>query len=282
MQDQTFHRNFLEFGNYRYFKLAVVLAAGSAIAYWGDSSPLGRYGGTTVGLWLGSIGAFLILWLMWLGIRKRRYQSRMGTVQGWLSAHVYLGLALIVVATLHTGFQAGYNVHTLAYILMMVVIASGAYGVHAYSRFPTRLTEMMGDETLDSIFLKVPGLDQEARRLAMRLPDDINRAVLDAAQNSRIGGGVMAQLRGVDPRCPTAAAATLVKTRGASLRGEDAEANRALYSVLVRKQRLLERGRLAVMYRARLNLWLYAHVPLAFALLMALSAHILSVFFYVA
>lgn len=282
MQDQTFHRNFLEFGNYRYFKLATLLAAGSLIAYWRDPSPLGPYGGTTVGLWLGSVGALLIVWLMWFGVRKRRYQSRMGTVQGWLSAHVYLGLALIVVATLHTGFQAGYNVHTLAYILMMVVIASGAYGVHAYSRFPTRLAEMMGDETLDSIFLKVPGLDQEARRLAMRLPDDINRAVLEAAQNSRIGGGVLAQLRGVDPGCPTAAAAALVKTRGASLRGEDAEANRELYSVLVRKQRLLERGRLAVMYKARLNLWLYAHVPMAFALLMALSAHILSVFFYVA
>lgn len=282
MQDQTFHRTFLEFGSYRYFKLAAVLAAGSVIAYWRDTSPLGPYGGTTVGLWLGSIGAALIVWLMWFGVRKRRYQSRMGTVQGWLSAHVYLGLALIVVATLHTGFQAGYNVHTLAYILMMVVIASGAYGVHAYSRFPARMAEMMGDETLDSIFLKVPGLDQEARRLAMRLPDDINRAVLDAAQNSRIGGSVIAQLRGADPRCPTAVAAALVKTRGASLRGEDAEANRELYSVLVRKQRLLERGRLAVMYKARLNLWLYAHVPMAFALLMALSAHILSVFFYVA
>lgn len=282
MQDQPFHRTFLEFGNYRYFKLSAVLAAGSSIAYWRDSSPLGPYGGTTVGLWLGSIGGVLILWLMWFGVRKRRYQSRMGTVQGWLSAHVYLGLALIVVATLHTGFQAGYNVHTLAYVLMMVVIASGAYGVHAYSRFPTRLTEMMGDETLDGIFLKVPGLDQEARRLAMRLPDDINRAVLEAAQNTRIGGGVIEQLRGVDARCPTAAAASLVKTRGASLRGQDAEANRELYSVLVRKQRLLERGRLAVMHKARLNLWLYAHVPMAFALLMALSAHVLSVFFYVA
>jgi len=280
--DTSFHRTFLESGNYRYFKLSAVLAVGSLIAYWREPSPLASYGGTTVGLWLGSIGAVLIVWLMWFGIRKRRYQSRMGTVQGWLSAHVYLGLALVVVATLHTGFEAGYNVHTLAYILMMGVIASGAYGVHAYSRFPARMTEMMGDETLDSIFLKVPGLDQEARRLAMRLPDDINRAVLEAAQNSRIGGGAIAQLRGVEPGCPTALAASLVKARGASLRGEDAEANRELYSVLVRKQRLLERGRLAVMYKARLNLWLYAHVPMAFALLMALSAHVLSVFFYVA
>jgi hypothetical protein len=280
MSEPVFHRTFIEFGNYRYSKLAALLALGSVVAYFRESSPLGRYGGTNTGLTLGVIGAVLILWLMWFGIRKRRYSSRMGTVQGWLSAHVYLGLALAVVATLHTGFQAGNNVHTLAYVLMMIVIVSGLYGVYAYSRFPTVIGEIMGDETLDTIFLKVPGLDMEARRLAMRLPDEINRVVLEASQKSRIGGGVLTQLRGADPWCPTAIAADLVKAKGAELKGADAEANRALFAVLVRKQKLLERARQAVMYKARLNLWLYAHVPLAFALLIALGAHIFSVFFY--
>lgn len=282
MQEQGFHRTFLEAGNYRYAKLATLLSLGTIVAYYKESSPLGPYGGTATGLTLGTIGAALIAWLMWFGVRKRRYSSRMGTLQGWLSAHVYLGLSLIVVATFHTGFQAGNNIHTLAYVLMMIVIASGLYGVYAYTRFPTLIAEVMGDETLDSIFLKVPSLDQEARRLAMRLPDEINRSVLDASQRSRIGGGVLSQLRGTDPSCPTTAAADLVRARGAKLKGADAEANRELYAVLVRKQRLLERGRQAVMYKARLNVWLYAHVPLAFALLVALTAHIISVFFYLA
>ncbi len=280
MSEHAFHRSFLEFGNHRYLKLAVLLALGSIGAYFQDPSPLGPYGGTRVGYALGTIGAVLILWLMWFGVRKRRYRSRLGTVQGWLSAHVYLGISLIVVATLHTGFQAGWNVHTLAYVLMMVVIASGFYGIYAYSRYPTLMTEVMGDDTLDSLFLKMADLDSEARRVAMNLSDEVNSAVLKASHATRVGGGVVAQLRGVDRNCPTTAAVNLLRATGSSLKGADARRNHELFSVLLRKQSLLERARQSVMYKARLDLWLYAHVPLSFALLAALAAHVFSVFYY--
>src|SRR5690606_30797663 len=84
-----------------------------------------RNGGTWQGYTLGTIGALLIGWLLWLGVRKRRYAKGSGTVQGWVSAHVYLGSALLVVATLHAGFQLGWNIHSLAYLLMVAVILSG-------------------------------------------------------------------------------------------------------------------------------------------------------------
>jgi hypothetical protein len=280
MPPHVFHRGFLEFGDYRYLKVAALLVLGSIVAYARDSTVLGPSGGTRVGYTLGTIGAVLILWLMWFGIRKRRYGSRLGTLQGWLSAHVYLGVSLIVVATLHTGFQAGWNVHTLAYVLMLIVIASGFYGTYAYVRYPTLVAEVLGDETLDSIFLKLPGLDLEARRLALNLPDEVNRAVLEASQRTNVGGGVLAQLRGTDPSCPTTAALNLVKAKGPDLKGEDARKNHELFAVLLRKESLLERARQAVMYKARLDVWLYAHVPLSFALLAALAAHVLSVFIY--
>ncbi|MEO8358998.1 MAG: hypothetical protein ABI672_03125 [Vicinamibacteria bacterium] len=281
MTDQAFHVTFLDFGHQRYLKLALVVCVLALAAFFFEPSELRAFGGSRVGLILGTVGAGLILWLMWFGIRKRSYRSRMGTVQGWLSAHVYLGMSLVVVATLHTGFQAGWNVHTLAYVLMMMVVVSGLYGVYAYVRYPTRITDAMGDETLETILLKVASLDMEARKLALSLSDEINAAVLLSSQKTRVGGGAIAQLRGVDPDCPTSAAVRLVRAKVGTFRGVETKRGQELYAVLVRKEGLLDRARQSVMYKARLDIWLYAHVPLSFALLAALAAHILSVYLFV-
>jgi len=67
---------------------------------------------------------------------------------------------------------------------------------------------------------------------------------------------------------------------GKSLRGEEARVNQRLYTVLLRKQELLAKVRRDVAYKARLDLWLYVHVPMSLALLAALAAHVISVFFY--
>lgn len=83
---------------------------------------------TPHGYTLGTLGALIILVLLWLGVRKRQYLDAQGSLIGWLSAHVYLGLGLAVIVTLHSGFQLGWNVHSLAYVLMLAVIASGLYG----------------------------------------------------------------------------------------------------------------------------------------------------------
>jgi len=94
------------------------------------------YGGSALGYTLGSIAALLILWLTWLGIRKRQYKAAKTTLQGWLSAHVYLGLSTIVFATLHSGFEMGLNLHTLVYLLLIIVVVSGIYGVVLFARLP--------------------------------------------------------------------------------------------------------------------------------------------------
>ena len=93
----------------------------SIAAYIWHRPPLAPNGGTSLGLALGTVAALLIVWLMLFGLRKRDYRSRLGTLRGWLSAHVYLGASLIVIGTLHTGFEFGWNVHTLADVFMLSV-----------------------------------------------------------------------------------------------------------------------------------------------------------------
>jgi hypothetical protein len=273
------HHTVLEYKHYRYLKLAVLVVIASIGIFALFTSPVGRYGGTPMGYTLGTVGALLILWLMWFGIRKRRYRAG-GNVQGWLSGHVYLGATLIVVATLHAGFQVGWNVHTLAYVLMLLVIFSGFYGLYAYLRMPNLMTENLGEDTLDSIILKIADIDREARRLAVSMPDNINRAVQNSVEGTRIGGGVLEQLSSRARNCPTAHAVTTIREAVRQFKGDEARANKDLYALMLRKQTLVERARLDVHYKAILDFWLYLHVPLSLALLAALTAHVIAVFFY--
>lgn len=273
------HRTFLEFGRYRYLKIAALIAANCALAYGWWRYPLGHYGGTPLGYTLGTIGAVLILWLMWFGIQKRRYRATQN-LKGWLSAHVYLGASLVIIATLHTGFQVGWNVHTLAYVLMLIVIASGFFGVFAYLRFPRMMTENLAEDTLESVTLKIADIDREARKLALGMPDDVNDAVLLSVQTTRIGGGVIAQLRERVRHCPTSEAVHIVLAYASKVKGEAAQRQQSLYALMLRKERLVARARADVRYKAIMEIWLYFHAPCSFALVAALTAHIISVFFY--
>ena len=274
------HQSVLEYARFRWFKAALWLSILAGAAYLWHDPPLKPYGGTWLGYALGTVGALLILWLLWFGVRKRRYSSRVGTVQGWLSAHVYLGTALLVVGTLHTGFELGPNVHTLAYVLMVATVASGFYGVYAYLSVPGLMTANRGEETLEAMLLKVADLDREIREKALSLPDEILRVVNASLDNTRLGGSFVRVVTGRDRACPTAAAVRDLPEIGKRLTGDAANLNHEVYTLLLQKNEILARARRDLRHKARLDLWLYLHVPLAVALLAALAAHVASVFIY--
>jgi hypothetical protein len=279
------HRSVLEYRRYRYLKIAVGLALTAIIVYAiarpdGETHPPAAFGSSWTGYALGILSALLVVWLSWFGVRKRRYTGGSGSLSGWLSAHVYLGAALIILATLHTGFEFGWNVHTLAYVLMLGVIFSGFYGIVIYLLMPSAMTRNLGDETLESLLVVIADLDREAGRVARQLPDAINAAVLEASRNSLVGGGVLTQLSGRQRNCPTVAAVVLLENSGKEFTGDQARLNHKLYSILLRKSSLLDRARGDVRIKALLDLWLAVHVPLSVALLVVLTAHIVSIFFY--
>ena len=277
----------LEYGRGAYLKVAVLLCIAAIGVYaWHDTPAvyLKPYGGTWLGYTLGTVGAVLILWLMLLGLRKRRYSSRLGTLQGWTSAHVYLGVSLLVIVTLHTGFEFGWNVHTFAYALMVLVIASGAVGVYTYLHYPALMTKNLGDDSLEATLLKINDLDRKCRRMALDMPDEVNKIVMKATRASvrqgRIGASMRKQLKGDAVRCPTADACTALMRLGNKYTGDQGALLAQLVSAMTRKSTLVERVRRDLRYRALIQVWLYAHVPLSFALLAALIAHVVAVFYF--
>jgi hypothetical protein len=274
------HEAFLVYKRFRYLKFATLLCVLSVVAYLFHRPWLQPpNGGTWLGYTLGTIGLLLILWLSAFGWRKRSYGNA-GRLEDWLSAHVYLGLVLITVATLHTGFQFGWNVHTLAFVLMMAVILSGAYGVYTYTRYPRLVTANRANSTDDKMLREVALLDGQMRDAALRVDENISLHVRAAIDKTRIGGSMIRILSGVDPNCATAAAMKAIEPIAAGVPAEQREAVSRLMVLLTQKSELLKRLRRDAQLRAHMTVWLYVHVPLTFALLAALLAHVVAVFFY--
>ncbi|MDD2832933.1 MAG: hypothetical protein PHD12_02845 [Methylotenera sp.] len=273
------HSNIFDYKNYRYFKLAVVIILIAFAAFLVFEPVVGHYGGSWYGYTLGTISALMVLWMTWYGIRKRRYRGT-GATQGWLSAHIYLGTALTVLVTLHSGFNFGFNVHTVAYGFLLIVVASGFFGNYTYMIYPRQMTENMGEESLDGVLLRIAEADKLARQIALLMPDDINNTVLRACRETSIGLGLLDQLRGFQPNCPSALAVKELTALGDQVSTDQRKLYRELYSIMVRRESLVRRARQDLMYRARLGIWLYLHVPFTIALLVAMVAHIISVFVY--
>ena len=273
------HESFLAYRGYRYLGVAALLVAASIALYIFDRPFGARYGGTFAGYILGTAGALLIVWLMWFGYHKRSYGSMDGRLVGRLSAHVYLGLALAIVATLHTGFQFGWNVHTLAYALMCIAIASGVFGVFCYMRYPRLMTENRAGMTLQQMLGSIATLDEQLRVAAMPLDETTAKVIERAIETSTIGGSVWRQLTRHYPGCTTAAAVAYFEA-GAERAPPAIEETWSQVRVLLdEKAALLTRARRDISYKAMIDIWLYFHVPVSVMLLAALSIHILSVFF---
>jgi hypothetical protein len=271
--------SFLAYRHYRYLGIAGLLGAAAIVIYVADR-PFGtRYGGTWAGYTLGIAGAALILWLTWFGYRKRSYVDIEGSLAKRLSAHVYLGFAVLVIVTLHTGFHFGWNVHTLAYALMCVVIASGLTGVYCYVRYPRLITANRAGMTMQQMLGTIATLDEQLRVAAMPLDEAAAMVISRSIETDAIGNSTWRQVTEHYPHCTTAAAITHFDAIIQSVPSELEEAWSRVRVLLDEKASLLRRVRKDLRYKALIDVWLYWHVPVTFMLLAALLTHIFSIFF---
>ncbi len=271
------HESILVYRKSRYLKYALALTLLSVAVYLLDNPVGPPNGGTWLGYTLGTIAAVLMVWLAWFGVRKRRYGVGVTPLEDWLSAHIYLGMALALIATLHSGFQLGLNIHSALYVLMMVAIVSGVVGLYFYIRFPRLLSQNRGGLSTDAMLVLIAELDREIRRIAITMDDAVNNVALKAAQDTIAGGSVYEQLRGYDQNCPTTVARLFIESGSGA---QHDERHRQLLVRLVRKEDLLHRVRNDIQMRCLLKIWLYVHIPFSVAALAALLTHVVTVFYY--
>ena len=259
--------------------LVVLLTA----AYGWAAYPDAAHGGSRIGIAYGIIGSALIVLLLAFGIRKRRYRSRLGRVESWLQSHVYLGLLVVVVILLHSGFRFHDLVAVTAFALLGLVAASGVVGAVAYTLVPAWLTEAESNLTPQQISDQLNQLAQSMGRLASGKSAAFRATcarLLRAERPGWLAGWRVVWSRG--------ASAPMSERGGAwqALRDQVGLEERGEFDallVLSRQRQDLHRRLIARQrYQNLLEAWLYLHVPLSVAMLVAIAAHVTAFFYYVA
>jgi hypothetical protein len=288
----------LTYRQLRYLWFGLALTACAAAVFITQSGSTIARGDTWQGYTLGTVAASLMVWLALLGIRKRSYRSPLGSVQGWTSAHIYLGLAVVAIATLHCGGRFHANIHTYAYILMCAVVVTGIIGVGCYLSIPRQLMDNRGMNTRATLFAELFELDRQARDLSHECDAETAAVVQSSIERTVVGGGVLAQLMGVDrslledPQLKSATESSGVRRNAnqeavlayvsnrlpRAYRQSEAAALQQLVVTLSRRQSVLRRIRRDVQLQGWLKIWLYAHIPLSVAALGTLFVHVLTTF----
>ncbi|WP_337189187.1 hypothetical protein [Phenylobacterium sp.] len=276
------HEGFLRHRSFFWAQVATVLCVIVVGVYFFVARDLAEppNGGSWLGYLLGTMSAGLIVWLACLGVRKRVITAGHYSLKAWVSAHVYLGLSLTILATLHTGFQFGWNIHTLAYVLMMVVIISGALGVWAYATLPQRLHGNRGETTRRQMLDTIGSLDAQLHEAAQPLERAAADVVRLSIEQTDLGGSFWKRLTQSYGDCANRRALARLRALPAPGSAVQAEALTKVESLMQQKADALSLARRQMGITALLEAWLFVHIPATFALLAALIAHIVSVFAY--
>ncbi len=266
---------FLEYRGWRWLWASVGLVALALVGYCSQCVVGGPHGASLYGVTVGIIAFLLIVFLLWFAVRKRQYSAHQTTLVGWLSAHVWLGLTLILLVPLHSGFQFNWNVHTLAYVLMLATILSGVWGAVLYRTMPYRIVAHRGGGSAVQLLEEIQAIERSLQGLTASQSDAFVTFV--------------DELRAFTPRSPGEA---LLRSPPELLHQEnltseirglpERERPQALSALtaLSRHRELVIRLWRDTRALALLKVWLYLHLVFAASMFVALLLHVAGVLFF--
>jgi hypothetical protein len=130
-------------------------------------------GGTPLGLIFGTIALSIFVFAALLGVRKKLVLWRVGTVQRWLRAHIWLTLLTIPLVILHSGFRFGGPMTTLLIVLYTIVMVSGIYGLALQHQIPRIMKERLPAET---VYEQIPHIRAQLHVAAQKMRDSFKPA----------------------------------------------------------------------------------------------------------
>jgi hypothetical protein len=130
-------------------------------------------GGTPLGLWFGTISLAIFLFAVLLSLRKKIPLWRVGTVQRWLRAHIWLTILTIPLVILHSGFRFGGAMTTFLLVLYAIVMVSGFYGLFLQHLMPRLMKARLPAET---VYEQIPHIRAQLAAAAGKMRDSFKPA----------------------------------------------------------------------------------------------------------
>ena len=160
-------------------------------------------GGTPLGLAFGAISLGIFIFAALLSLRKKIPLWRVGAVQRWLRAHIWLTFLTIPLILLHSGFRLGGPMTTLLMALYALVMVSGIYGLILQHLMPRLMKERLPAET---VFEQIPHIRAQLCVAAEKMRDSFKPAPLkkptpgppapSPAKTATAGSAAMASMEG--------------------------------------------------------------------------------------
>jgi hypothetical protein len=123
-------------------------------------------GGTPLGLIFGVVSFAIFIFGALLSLRKKVVLWRIGTVQRWMRAHIWLTLLTIPLVLLHSGFRLGGPMTILLMALYSVVMVSGIYGLFLQHQVPRIMKERLPAET---VYEQIPHIRSQLSLAAKKM-----------------------------------------------------------------------------------------------------------------
>lgn len=291
--------------------LAGTLIASGVAAGLGHAAArteIGSPGSTWPGLILGGVASALVVFSALLGVRRKLLRAPLGTMPGWLRAHLWLGALTLVCGLCHGGFRLGGFLTSALTLVLGVCVGSGMLGALLQHVLPSSLSQRGAIDRIREPVHAIAALRRRAYELvwaACGRPPEDGAAAADPGSfdepphppprdalrqpGTLLGqqqlalfyrGAVMPFLRGSgesNANLGTAADATL------AFDALTAALDPQLHPALQALSELCEQVRQArrqILFQRLIQGWLLLHVPLAMALLVLLVLHLLTVLRY--
>ena len=252
------------------------------------------YGASPLGLFYGALALGIFLFAAALGIRKKRRLWRIGNVQVWLRAHIWLSILTIPLVAFHCGMHAGGPQTTTLVWLYAIVMGSGFFGLVLQNFMPGLMKERLSREV---VYEQIPHIRQLVAESATAMRSALMESIPPPAAKGAAGDAgpaaavevdtsVSVIIEFLDEECLRYL--TAARGRATRLRLGDQRASDDLFRMLRLNTSDNFRGKLDELEswcedRRLMDLqtkmhhwlhgWLLLHVPISFALIICTFWH---------